>query len=81
MQIWYGPYRRPVQLWTCPADVDDQGRVLLYLAGGPVGVPVMASLITKLVYRPLPAFSRIKVITDVDRSGRTVFGAVHHTPN
>lgn len=81
MQIWYGTRRPPVQLWTHPAEVDKAGRVLLYVAAGPAGVPVMHSLITEVVYRPLPGYSRIKVVTKVDRAGQVVFGPVHHTMN
>jgi hypothetical protein len=80
MQLWYGQ-RRQVQLWTHPAEVDEQGRVLLYLAAGPAGTPVMAPLVTRVFHRPLPAHSRIRVITDVSRDGQVVFGEVPHTAN
>ena len=81
MQIWYGNRRRPVQLWTFPALVDGQGRVVLYEAVGPVGVPVMRRLITHIQYRPLPEHCRVRVIVDVAPDGQLVFGPVGHTAN
>lgn len=81
MQIWYGPRRRPVVLWTFPAQVDEQDRVLLYLAVGPRGVPVRQPAITNILHRPLPEHSRIKVIIERGRDGQLVFGTVHHTMN
>jgi hypothetical protein len=81
MQIWYGNRRRPVQLWTFPARVDKQGRVVLYEAVGPAGVPVMHPLITYIQHRPLPDHCRIKVIVDFAADGQVVFGVPGHTAN
>jgi hypothetical protein len=81
MQIWYGPYRRPVQLWTTPELVDEQGRVVLYLAIGPAGVPVMESSITDVRHKPLPPYARVKVVIDQAPDGQVVFGQARHTMN
>jgi hypothetical protein len=81
MQLWYGSWRRPVQLWTFPSLVGDDGQVLLYVAVGPAGQPVRESLITKVVHRPLPRRARIKVLMEQDRSGQMVFAAPSHTAN
>lgn len=81
MQIWYGYRRPPVQLWTFPELLDEQGQVLRYVAAGPAGVPVMEPLITNIFHRPLPDHVRIKVITEVARDGQVVFGSIRHTAN
>jgi hypothetical protein len=81
MQLWYGTRRRPVQLWTFPSIVDGQGRVLRYLAAGPVGVPVRRSQITYVFHRPLPAYSRVELVIEVARDGQLVFGPCRHTSN
>lgn len=81
MQIWYGQRRRPVQLWTFPAQVDDQGRVLLYLAGGPAGTPIMTSRITGILHPPLPDYARVRVIIERAPDGQLVFGKISHTVN
>jgi hypothetical protein len=73
--------RRPDALWTMPWAVDNDGKVVFYVACGPAGKPVGAHLVAHLDGRRKPRGSPVQILTEAAPSGRQVYAQPNHTMN
>lgn len=73
--------RGPDVLWTTPWLRNAKGQVVAYLAAGPAGQPAAEHLVAQVDLRAMPGGVQVKVLSEQDGFGRTVYAVPRHTAN